>query len=723
MRDVLPTRTGAAGAPGGRATPPAPERAGTVLTIGEVLAERERRQFVGRERELGEFISWLTGTADAPRILSVVGPGGIGKTTLVQAFARRAEAVGRAVTLVDGRVTAATPAGLAAALGASSTGAAVEALNSGCALLVLDSFEDLRPLTHFLLEDFLPSLTSDVAVVIASREDVTAAWRPWREFVRVITVGGLRPAEARELLLKRGLSEPGDIDRIMAATGGYPLALAMAADVALRTGAPLLPSLPEWRMAVRSLVEDMLRYDDPGLRPLLEAAAILRQFDEPTLAEMSPGDDVSRAFARLCSLSVVRPGPRGLMLHDEVRRTLREDLRWRNPQRYDALRLRAVEHYRRRLAEVGTEEAGWVLTEVTYLSEDPFVHLTMFGNDDPSELWAEPVRPADRERILAMQASLASRLPNGRERPTPEELDPHLMETLLAVPEARIRIAWSHTHGAVGYGLALPIIPAVLDVLPPDGAIRRLARAALGTSEGGARPGCAGQGAAPRCGAGPGNAWFLGTIVSVPEHPDLALGVLTREITRLFGERPLLMACSADPVYLSALGSFGFSAVPFQPPAGAFPGLTGKVLDLRLLGSEGYLEAIAKGESVPRVPPADDLESAVEAALEHWAEDRWLAGSPLADLARALLKAPDESPAESVRRLISIAMATAHAQSPAETDNLRAIELAYLQGTPKLEVAARHLGVSRPTFYRMRKRGMHALTQAVMGTRGGASPP
>ncbi len=61
--------------------------AASPLTIGEALAERDQRLFVGREREMAEMCSWFSEAGDTPGILSVTGPGGVGKTTLLRTFA------------------------------------------------------------------------------------------------------------------------------------------------------------------------------------------------------------------------------------------------------------------------------------------------------------------------------------------------------------------------------------------------------------------------------------------------------------------------------------------------------------------------------------------------------------------------------------------------------------------------------------------------------------
>lgn len=86
-----------------------------MATIQQDALARESRLFVGRERELALFRSWLA--ADTPTILSVSGPGGVGKTALLSAFEREAQAAGRSTVRVDGRAILPTREDFLAALG------------------------------------------------------------------------------------------------------------------------------------------------------------------------------------------------------------------------------------------------------------------------------------------------------------------------------------------------------------------------------------------------------------------------------------------------------------------------------------------------------------------------------------------------------------------------------------------------------------------------------
>src|SRR3954451_297592 len=66
------------------------------------LDEARARGFVGRAPELRAFSGALEGSSDA-RVRLVHGPGGIGKSTLLDAFARWSHGRGHPTVRIDGR--------------------------------------------------------------------------------------------------------------------------------------------------------------------------------------------------------------------------------------------------------------------------------------------------------------------------------------------------------------------------------------------------------------------------------------------------------------------------------------------------------------------------------------------------------------------------------------------------------------------------------------------
>ena len=95
---------------------PAAGCAGTARTrlarIADRLASARRRRFVGREEEIEIFRSALQAGEPPFVALHITGAGGVGKTTLLQEYARVAHEAGRQVVRIDGRNIEASPLGI-----------------------------------------------------------------------------------------------------------------------------------------------------------------------------------------------------------------------------------------------------------------------------------------------------------------------------------------------------------------------------------------------------------------------------------------------------------------------------------------------------------------------------------------------------------------------------------------------------------------------------------
>lgn len=87
-------------------------RRGDNGSLGDVLAARRLRRFVGREGEIELFQTALA-TGDPPfAALYVHGPGGIGKTSLLKVLAVIAKEAGATVAHIDGQDVVPQPSGI-----------------------------------------------------------------------------------------------------------------------------------------------------------------------------------------------------------------------------------------------------------------------------------------------------------------------------------------------------------------------------------------------------------------------------------------------------------------------------------------------------------------------------------------------------------------------------------------------------------------------------------
>lgn len=290
-----------------------------MITLGQRLGELRRRAFVGRDGELALFRQVTSG------VIFLHGPGGVGKSTLLDRFALIATETGRELHRVDARHLELGPDRLPAPAGGRP------------AVVLIDTYELLEPADDWVRERYLPSLPADTLVVLAGRRPPGVRWRAdpaWHELLRIVALGNLPAADGRRYLAARGVPEPAR-ERLLEIGHGHPLTLSMLAD-AVHRGAQTrtLADLPD---VVGALLTQLVEAaPSPRHRAALEVCAHVPATTEDLLRAVT-GDDAGELFAWLRTLPFVAEGPYGLYPHDVVRDVLDADLRWRDPDRYAEL--------------------------------------------------------------------------------------------------------------------------------------------------------------------------------------------------------------------------------------------------------------------------------------------------------------------------------------------------------------------------------------------------
>lgn len=335
------------------------------LTLGERLARARRAAFIGRQAELARFERMLAGLGEPVWFLD--GPGGIGKTTLLSALARRAEQAGRIVIEIDARHLAASPAGWRDALrvALSLAGDEPEPLPSPGSVLLVDTFEAVAALQTWLRDEELPRYPADVLVVLAGRTRADPTWRLDPGWSQVAAVTRLLPwteAESRDYLASR-LGAREVPESVVASGAGVPLLLALLAD-AHRRGADLPgqcqdgtdPALRE--ALVRELLERFARdLSEPLLRAALDVVTVARSVTVPMLAETVDAANAVDIHDWLAGLPFVQSGDAGLQMHDFVREAFATAWTSREPGAIERAGLKVQQHLARRAPLVGRDEA------------------------------------------------------------------------------------------------------------------------------------------------------------------------------------------------------------------------------------------------------------------------------------------------------------------------------------------------------------------------------
>ena len=323
-------------------------------TLGARRDAARRAGFVGRAPELAAFADALGAERPPFHVVHVWGPGGVGKTALLGEVARLCDGAGVPVTWLDGRDLDPTPGAVEAAAG--GVGA------DGRAVLLVDTYEALRPLDGWVRRTFVPGLPGGVLVVLAGRDRPAPEWRlGWGGAARELPLRNLDAADARALLDRGGV--PSEAwDDVLAFTHGHPLALALVAERFRQRPDAAPPAFdaaaePE---VVRALLDRFVdALPTAAHRAAVEGASVARVLSEPLLAALlgdgAPGDGAHELFGWLRRLTFTESDARGVRLHDLVRETVEADLRWRDPERHAALHRRARDYYTGRLQRPASE--------------------------------------------------------------------------------------------------------------------------------------------------------------------------------------------------------------------------------------------------------------------------------------------------------------------------------------------------------------------------------
>lgn len=374
--------------------------------LRDVAAERAARAFVGREAELAALLAVLDD--DGAPVVHLHGEAGIGKSTLLDAFAERARSAGAVVVRVDCRAVEPTERGFLAELAAALGGAASSADEVADRLaglgrrvvLALDTYEVLRLLDTWVRQVFVPVLPETVRLLLVGRLAPAAAWLTmpgWHGLVRSIALGPLPDGDAVELLLRTGMGAQ-EARRLNRFARGHPLALRLAA--AARSERP---DFEVGDLPPRQVVAELTRLyladvDDRLTGAAIEAAAVVRRATLPLLGALLPETAPRDAYDRLRALPFVEETRDGLALHEALQEAVSAQLLAADPVRHRRLRRAAWRVLRE---ELRTRGSAWRFTpDVLYLGNH--IIREAFFPTGASLVTVEPATPEDGPAIEAI---------------------------------------------------------------------------------------------------------------------------------------------------------------------------------------------------------------------------------------------------------------------------------------------------------------------------------
>jgi len=381
----------------------------TPASLADRISLEQRSGFVGREAELGR----LAGAFDerGPVMTFVVGLGGTGKSSLLDAFAGRLGEGAVRLLRVDCRAVEPTAAGLLAALGQllgaalSSPRELAEALAplGPRVALAFDHYEAFRILDGWFRQQLLPPLPSSVRVFACARSAPIEAWTAdpgWGSLVQVLRLGPLDESSSRRLLESLGVA-PAAVPRLLRLSQGHPLTLRLAAR-ALTDG----PDVPLEDARARPVIDVLApmfleEVRDERVRRLLEAGCLVRRATRSGLAAMAPEQFTDEAFDALRALPFVETAADGLVVHETVRAAIAASLRALDPGRHQALRRAAWTCLRAEVTGAARAQRWRYMADLLYLVDRPQVREAFFPPEGEVH-GVEAARASDGPAILAL---------------------------------------------------------------------------------------------------------------------------------------------------------------------------------------------------------------------------------------------------------------------------------------------------------------------------------
>lgn len=254
-------------------------------------------------------------------------------------------------------------------------------------VLMLDTYEQLEALDNWV-RDLARRLPDNVLLVIAGRVEVgrewDAVWPGWVAAAQIEPLGLMSDDHLRELVQRYSQAIAGSspdaqlAGEIVRFARGLPMAVTIAVNLWAKYGSKDFPAIKP--RVVEDLYDQLMRGTPAKLRATFEEAAALRWFNREALRFMANAKE-DTGFEELRRFPFILISRDGFRLHDVVRTTVNDSLKFSDPERYVALHLRASEYYEQKLAKLSESGSGAAEERQKYLLELTYHRFQVSENE------------------------------------------------------------------------------------------------------------------------------------------------------------------------------------------------------------------------------------------------------------------------------------------------------------------------------------------------------
>lgn len=372
-------------------------------SIGEFIERAASQQFVGRQYELQLMQQQLKLTGEQWTLLHFYGIPGIGKTTILQRFAKQTSST---ILYFDAPFLFQSPQQfveeLMEQLQLQSDSITkkdtfptkvlflIDYLNKlstsqAPLLLLFDSVDQWRPILQWIFQSFIPKLSTHIRIITAGRSPIEIKGTntlPWTLVVQNVRVNPLQKDEVEAYLSTLGVTKRSLAYSIYMISNGIPFAMHYCSHLVHLDNQELDIADVKAAMATlyRTLLEELGIHTQ--LRMLLEAASIVGCFDKELLSHMTTQAIDYSTFDQLCELPIVLKGEDGWQVLHGVRNWIQTEFKDHSPDLFHTYKMRALEALHKRWVAATPLKRRNLLIEHLYALEHPLLREYYYLGDD-----------------------------------------------------------------------------------------------------------------------------------------------------------------------------------------------------------------------------------------------------------------------------------------------------------------------------------------------------
>jgi len=238
-------------------------------------------------------------------------------------------------------------------------------------VLLLDTYEQMTALED-LIGEVAQKIHPNILMVVAGRKlpEWNRMWQGWMASAQIEELKPMTEDIMRQLIrryystMRGGEPNSAQVETIIRFARGLPMVVTSAVQLWVKYGVEDFQSVKA--EIVANLVDRLMEGVPSNLIPALEAAAVVRWFDQPILRAVTGLEDVRNIYNDLRRFPFVRTRAEGLALHDSVREMMDENLRVQDSERHSNLHERAAVYFEKQLEKLTGDEFERLKLEYLY---------------------------------------------------------------------------------------------------------------------------------------------------------------------------------------------------------------------------------------------------------------------------------------------------------------------------------------------------------------------